>query len=250
MHHGSGQGAGAFARYRRFEQPLAVYFGKQGVTSAAVGAGEMTLIGSEGPVVLPELLHVHDLACPLLSVKAALRRGLSVHFWPSEGPGGSDRITLMHGDRVTLTARPQGDLFFIQEEPRACTAAVSASQLSEAWDCHRKLGHVGLTSLAKMCQRGFLRHTSLTPSALLQARKQGTCEPCVVGKLRCISHPPRQPKEVRDLERVHMHLCDLPVGYVGMVHRGDRRGEAIRLRTLVAAQEGHGSGSAGCPEVV
>lgn len=217
MHPGGGQGASAFARYRRFEQPLTVYFGKQGVTSAAVGVGEMTLTGTEGPVVLPDVLHVPDLACPLLSVKAALRRGLSVHFWPSEGPGGSERIALMHGDRVMLTARPKGDLFFIQEELRACTAAVSASQLSEAWDCHRKLGHVGFTTLAKMCQRGFLRHTSLTPSALLQARKQGTCEPCVVGKLRRTSHPPRQPREVRVLERVHMDLCDLPIGYFGTV---------------------------------
>jgi hypothetical protein len=53
-----------------------------------------------------------------------------------------------------------------------------------------------------------------TPAAYLQAPEQlGACEPCIKGKMRRTSHPPRQPQQMLKLHRLHMDLCDLPRGY-------------------------------------
>jgi transposase InsO family protein len=52
----------------------------------------------------------------------------------------------------------------------------------------------------------------------VQARKQKACEPCVLGKLRRVSHPPRVPHHVRPLHQLRVDLGDLPHrGYLSTV---------------------------------
>jgi hypothetical protein len=104
-------GAQAFRMYRKFNEPVLVYIGKRGVTAAAVGSGTMVLQGCEGfrmDANLPDLLHVPELDGPLFSAKAALRRGLSTHFWPPSIPGGADQVSLTQGGRTVLTAGARG----------------------------------------------------------------------------------------------------------------------------------------------
>jgi hypothetical protein len=202
MHHGGDLRKRAFSDYRKFDKPILVFFGKRGVTAAAVGLGTMALQACEGALILPDALYVPELHEPLYSMKAALRRGLSVHFWPSSKPGGADQIILIQNGRTVLTAGPRGDLYCLHEQPTLMAAArmatASARELDVAQDCHRSLGHVRFGTLPDLCRAGMLRD-DVTPAAFVQARKESVCEPCVLGKLRRGSHPSRRPQQIRML---------------------------------------------------
>jgi hypothetical protein len=104
-----------FPDIRKFDKPILEFFGKRGVTAAAVGSGTMVLQACEGPLILPDVLYVAELDGPLFSVKAALGRGLSVHFWPSSRPGGADQIALIPNGRTVLTAGSREDLEYVHE---------------------------------------------------------------------------------------------------------------------------------------
>jgi hypothetical protein len=78
--------------------------------------------------------------------------------------------------------------------------------------CHRRLGHAGLRKLADLKRKCLLGADDPSPAAFVQARKQKACEPCVLGKLRRVPHPPRVPLNVRPLHRLHVDLGDLPHG--------------------------------------
>jgi hypothetical protein len=173
--------------YRKFDKPILVFLGKRGVTAAAVGSGTMVQEACESPLILPDVLYVPELDGPLFSVKAALRCGLSLHFWPSSRPGGADRIALIQNGRTVLTADPRGDLYYMHERSTLMAAArmatASALDLDVARDCHRSLGHVGFGTLADLCRAGMLRD-DVTPAAFVQTRKESVCKPCALGKLR------------------------------------------------------------------
>jgi hypothetical protein len=234
MHHGGDLRERAFSDYRKFDKPILVFLGKRGVTAAAVGSGTMVLQACEGPLILPDVLYVPQLDEPLFSVKAALRCGLSVHFWPSSKPGGADRIARIQNSRTVLTAGPRGDLYYLHERPTLMAAArmatASARELDVAQDCHRSRGHVRFGTLPDLCCAGMVRD-DVTPAAFVQARKESVCEPCVPGKLRWGSHPSRRPQQNRVLGGVHMDLCVLPHGYF----RTDTD-EATRFCTVFVVQ--------------
>jgi hypothetical protein len=71
---------------------------------------------------------------------------------------------------------------------------------------------VGFRRLADLNHKCLLGADDPSPAASMQAREQKACEPCVLGKLRRISHPPRVPRHVRPLHRLHVDLGDLPHG--------------------------------------
>jgi hypothetical protein len=170
MHQGGDLRERALSDYRKFDKPILVFFGKRGVTAAAVGSGTMVLQACEGPLILPDVLHVPELDGPRFLVKAAQRHGLSVHFWPSNRPGGADRIALIQNSRTVLTAGLRGDLYYLHERSTLMAAArmvtASARELDVARDCHRSLGHVGFGTLADLCCAGMLRD-HVTPAAFV-----------------------------------------------------------------------------------
>jgi transposase InsO family protein len=114
-----------------------------------------------------------------------------------------------------LTGRGQGNLFFLDNAPcvtAGSAVAPSVQQLTKAWECHRRLGHVGFRRLADLKRKCLLGADDPSPAAFVQAREQKACEPCVLGKLRRTSHPSRVPRHVRPLHRLHVDLGDLPHG--------------------------------------
>jgi hypothetical protein len=212
MHSGVGV---LFGNSRKLQEPLLVSFGKKGVTAPAVGMGVL-VHGCAGPVVLQDVLHVPQLSVPLFSVKAALGRGMSVHFCPPKHAGDQDDVVVMQGNQVALTATPCGNLDYLDTAPMVGTAGVavaSVQQLARAWECHRRLGHVGLSTLVDLCRRGLLDESMPSADVFLQAGKQQACKPCVMVKLCRTVHPSRDPPAPRVLPRVHTDLADLPKGY-------------------------------------
>jgi hypothetical protein len=64
--------------------------------------------------------------------------------------------------------------------------------------------------LADLCRQGLFVGEGHSPTAFLRARGLGVCQPCVEGKLRCMSQPPRKLQLVRKLHRIHINPRDLP----------------------------------------
>jgi hypothetical protein len=201
MHHGGDLRDRAFSDYRKFDKTILLFFGKRGVTAAAVALMTVVLQACEGPLILPDVWFVAELDGPLFSAKAALRRGLSVHFWPSSRLGGADQIALIQSGRTVLTTGPRGDLYCLHERSTLMAAAriatASARELDVARDCHRSLGHIGFGTTADLCRAGMLRDDA-TPAAFVQACKESVSEPCMLGKLRRGSHPSCRPQQNHD----------------------------------------------------
>lgn len=212
MHPGAGGAAQPLLNYRPFEYPLPVRFGKRGVVADAVGDGDYAYDGPSGPVVFQNVLHVPELDRPLFSVSTALNAGMSVHFKAPPEPGGAHRVLLIRAGRVVLTASHRAGLYFLDAPCHANTAAVGGGH-EQAWRWHRNLGHMGFSTLADLRRKGMLDNCTVTPAKFLQMREH-VCEPCVVGKLRRTSHPPRAPVPIRVLGRVHMDLMQIPGWYV------------------------------------
>jgi hypothetical protein len=86
-----------------------------GLGAPALGVGALTVQSDDGPVLLPDVLHVPELDVPLFSVMVAVRCRLSVHFWPAGHVGGSSVAVVLQRLQVVLTATPQGSLCSVDE---------------------------------------------------------------------------------------------------------------------------------------
>jgi hypothetical protein len=150
--------------------------------------GSLVICCCVGPEVFDEVLHVPELACPLFSVRAALAKGMAVHFSPPVQPGSPDRVEVENGGRVVFKASTHGVLYFLDKHFYAAAVGVASHDFELAWQCHRRLGHLGFSTLAGLARRGMLSGCS-SPAAFMQASKQYVCQPCVMGKLRRVSHP-------------------------------------------------------------
>lgn len=212
MSPGGRHGCAAFHRYRKLMYPEKVHFGKRGIVADAVGVGDIVLAGPNGDMLLTDVLHVPDLAGPLFSVKSALDKGIAVHFDPPHRTGGNHTVLLLRKNRVLLTASQRSGLYFLDSPNYACAAQADEIAAEQAWQWHRRLGHIGFSTLSDMVRKDMLPGCTLTASQFLQARDQRVCEPCVVGKMRRVSHPLKSKQPMRVLASLSMDLCSLPVG--------------------------------------
>jgi hypothetical protein len=86
------RGASAFRRYHAFDEPVIVQFGKRGAMAPAIGLRELVVLSHAGHEVLDGVLHVPDLVVSLFSVRAALARGMAVHFCPGTSPDAKKKV--------------------------------------------------------------------------------------------------------------------------------------------------------------
>jgi transposase InsO family protein len=116
--------------------------------------------------------------------------------------------------------------------------APSVQQVTKACECHRRLGHEGFRRLADLNRKCLLGGDDPSPDAFVQALEQKACEPCVLGKLRRISHPPRVPCHVWPLYRLHVDLGDLPHGgYLStVIDEGTRFSVVVSLQRKSEAE--------------
>jgi hypothetical protein len=166
-------------------------------------------------VVLSNVLHVPELEHPLFSVRQALARGWDVIFTHPESSKGAGGVAVVHKGCIMMTGKARGQLFFLEDAPcvtAGSAVAPSVRQLTQAWECHRRLGHVGFRRLADLKRKSLLGTDAPSPAVFMQVHKHKACEPCVLGKLRRVPHPPRVPGHVRPLHRLHVDLGDLPHG--------------------------------------
>lgn len=139
-------------------------------------------------ILLKDTLHVPDLSQSLLSVNAAMARGVSVHFNALH-----DQCALIENGRVEAVGARHGKQFrlFEDESPRANVAHASG----DLW--HKRFGHLHHDALASMKKEGLMTGFDYDPAC-----EKSTCDTCVVSKQKRPSFPcnsTRQTKEVLQL---------------------------------------------------
>jgi hypothetical protein len=212
MSSGGKRGATAFRHYHAFDEPVMVQFGMREAMAPAIGLGELVGLGHAGSEVLDGVLHVPDLVVSLFSVQAALARGVAVHFCPATSPDTKEKVDVERGGSVVFSAREHGGMYCLGAQACAASAMAMPGEPELAVYWHRRLGHLGYDTLAKLSRAGMLEGCSLAPASFVQARKAQVCEPCMIGKMRRTSHPSRPSQKVQVLHRVHMNLCELAPG--------------------------------------
>ena len=198
--------AHAFMHYETYETPSLVHFGKRGAVAHAIGEGAVVVRGVNGNEVLRGVLHVPQLAVSLFSVRAAVNEGVTVSFVPQEQ---GVRVAIQRGGCTVFTASEHGGLFYLDQAAFCATAGACGHAGPMEW--HRRLGHIGFSTLADLARSGLIQGCP-SPSEFLQARDTEGCEACALGKMRRTTHPPRPPRELRVLGRVHADLCQLRPG--------------------------------------
>jgi hypothetical protein len=191
MSSGGKQGASAFRRYHAFDKTVMVQFGMRGAMAPAIGLGKLAVLGHAGSELLDGVLHVPDQVVSLLSVRAALARGMAVHFCPATSPDTKEMVCIERGGSVVFSAREHVGMYYLGAQVCAASATAMPRELELAVHWHCRLGHFGYDTLAKLSRAGMLEGCSLTPASFVRVRKAQVCEPCMIGKMRRTSHPSR-----------------------------------------------------------
>ena len=208
-----------FSVYNAFSRPENVRFGN-GAYGQALGVGDITVHVPQGPIVLTHVLYVPSLVASLISVKRCMHNGCSVLFCAV-----TQTVKLYNNDGLMCEAIPQDGLIVLKTEQHAdsdtdvehkANVAINPKVLN--W--HKKLGHLGFDSLAKMSARGLLGSNAPKPSAFVQAR-DAQCEVCIRTKHPRNPHPPRDTKATQVCDRIHSDVSFFPTvsrtGHIGFV---------------------------------
>jgi hypothetical protein len=111
---------------------------------------------------------------------------MAVSFRP--GPGGAC-VVLQRDGHTIFTASEHGGLFYLDTQFLAAAAATGGVQIAVLW--HQRLGHLGFSTLADLARSGLIQGCTVTASEFMQARRLQACEPCALGEMREVPHPPR-----------------------------------------------------------
>ena len=158
----------------------AIKFGNKGsLEVAGVGTVELRCKTPSGERtnLLREVAYVPGVAENLFSVRKATMVGAEVVFK-------GEVCQVFMGNEVVFRAEETADGIFVVCQPRRATGEetcllVKEAESPELW--HRRLGHAGYESLAKMVEGGLVRGVEVKAEAFRE-RKTAVCEPCILGK--------------------------------------------------------------------
>jgi len=101
-----------FITYTVLPTPQRILFGG-GASAPAIARGSIRIAGPSGTVTLEDVLHVPELACNLLSLPTATRRGVQVAF-----SAGGEQVVFSECDgKVIATGSARDGLFFLDLLP-------------------------------------------------------------------------------------------------------------------------------------
>jgi hypothetical protein len=118
------------------------------------GQGTIKIKYENRDISIPDVLHVPNLGCNLLSVSQLAERGITTKFE-------KDKAELRRGDKVLAVARRQGRSYVLREVEQALLA-ISKSNDNESRLWHRRLGNIGNDKLVK-ASKTLLGVPELTP---------------------------------------------------------------------------------------
>jgi len=206
-----------FQTYYPFQTPLPIELGNNAVIHAQ-GKGtikmQLDVYGkSISDNTLTDVLYAPELGKNLFSIWRAMKHGLSVHFK-------NERAAIVDDSthKAVMTASPHNSLFHVNGDvivpsgtasvastletaaPKmAFATATSAIDTMTLW--HRRLGHIGESSIHTMINQNSVTGLSLTKTNL------NFCEDCAANKLTRTSFPSKGQHATSKLEIVHSDIC-------------------------------------------
>ncbi|GAQ93544.1 hypothetical protein KFL_016370010 [Klebsormidium nitens] len=184
----------------------AIKFGNKGFLEVAgVGTVELRCETPEGEqvILLRKVAYVPGVAENLFSVKKATAVGAEVVFH------GKVCEVSMDGE-VVLRAEKNAEGMPVVCQPKTTwedtCLLVREAESPVLW--HRRLGHAGYESLAKMVEGDSVRGVGVKAEAFW-SKRTSVCEPCIIGKqTREPSPKESDSKDSKEpLELVHMDVC-------------------------------------------
>jgi hypothetical protein len=152
-----------------------IQFGnKQYLTAEGVGKVELRCATPEGErvVTLEEVFYVPGAAANLFSVKRATDRGAEVVMsWGT--------CYIKDKGEVTVQAKEVGGLLVVMESERSVGFLAKGPETAELW--HKRFGHAGYKSLAKLAGEKLAEGMKVGPEAF-RSEKTTICEPCILEK--------------------------------------------------------------------
>jgi hypothetical protein len=101
-----------------------VQFGMCGALAPAIGLGELVVLGHAGSEVIDGVLHVPDLVVSLFSERAALARGMAVHFCPATSPDIKEKVCIERGGSVVFSVCSASRRLMLVLELTVCSSAL------------------------------------------------------------------------------------------------------------------------------
>ncbi|GIL57455.1 hypothetical protein Vafri_12688 [Volvox africanus] len=125
---------------------------------------------------------------------------------------GDGKALVRHNGRTILRGDKVGRIYAVRydvsrrpaSEGRSCAAIRSEDSKAALW--HRRLGHLGYSSLERMCRENMVTGMELDRVSLEAARLR-ICEPCVYAKQTRGPFPPTGHKAAKPLGLIHLDVC-------------------------------------------
>lgn len=172
-----------------------------GATLRVTEKGTVHLPTACGVMILTEVLHVPQLAVNLFSVGRASLNGARSTFLEH-----NDGVYVEKANRLLCTASFVQGLYWIDVGVPVDFANAATSRSDEAMMWHRRFGHLGFATLARMSSLNLITGSALKPCDFLQARS-GQCEVCIETKQQAKPHTtPTSNPALQPLGRV---FCDV-----------------------------------------
>ena len=190
---------------------VAITFGN-GASANAISEGDVLLgmgLVSARQITLKDVLCIPSATANLFSIPCAAARGAEITF-------GKDSCSVSVAGVVELRAqRRSNGLFCVPGKQQGFVQLVAPPKESaELW--HRRFGHLGYRSLARLASAKMVDGLAVPPEAFATAAHDGLCEPCVLAKQQRAPFPNSQSQSARPLELLHMDVCGpLPVASLG-----------------------------------
>ncbi|GAQ93561.1 hypothetical protein KFL_016490010, partial [Klebsormidium nitens] len=168
----------------------------------AEGEGTVELLckvpGGEQLVTLTDVKYVPGVPVNLFSVSRAQVSGAEVVFRQGRSQ------VLLDGD-VMMEARLSEGVYVVELAGAVCNVVKSES--ATLW--HRRLGHAGFETLAKMAENGCVKGVGVSADEF-RGELTRVCEPCVMGKQTRTPFPAKRESATvveKPLDLVHTDVC-------------------------------------------
>lgn len=192
-----------FIQLRSLDEDIYITFGNQ-TKEPAHGIGDVAvrtrlLNGQFSHFILKDVLYMPGAMTNLFSVRQATSRGAKISF-----QGSTCTVSMPQIGTIIHAAQHEGLYCFSSICHKETAMTATAKETAELW--HRRYGHMGYDSMAKL--PSIVSGISVTAEQFKKAAaSDNICETCVTSKQNRLPFPSSQSKTTRPLELVHMDVC-------------------------------------------
>lgn len=194
--------------YRTLDHERTVTYGNNEEVTVTT-CGDVILERSVSPnirLVMKDVLYSDKNAFNLLSVSAAAANGVEFHFTDE------NCLAYKDGELIMGAAKHSNGLYKMLSPPLYPKKPASDYNLATAQKAdkdpdlwHRRLGHLGYSSLRRLVKEGMVKGLPLTAEEIDNAKQ--ACDVCMKTKATRQPFKPSETKTEAPLDLIHMDLC-------------------------------------------